>query len=223
MTENKDYKFDHNNYNNDYNYHNDADQDYVDIYTDRPRRTCERRRPARQEKGAGIVIAALAFAMVAVIAATVFSIRSFAVKPNADTPQPTITAVAEKNANKNAEKSAQPAQQTAQKDDDNIRVIDGDRVYIDTKRTAPATTGNSADYIVHGKTSYGFDWNYNADNSNFVIRCDYNFNKEQYNFHFYGTAPGTAHVTLLYNTDDNTQVPVPLTVTVDDGLNVSLA
>ena len=108
-------------------------------------------------------------------------------------------------------------------DDDNIRVIDGDRVYIDTKRTAPATTGNSADYIVHGKTSYGFDWNYNADNSNFVIRCDYNFNKEQYDFHFYGTAPGTAHVTLLYNTDDNTQVPVPLTVTVDDGLNVSLA
>ena len=29
MTENKDYKFDHNNYNNDYNYHNEnADMNY---------------------------------------------------------------------------------------------------------------------------------------------------------------------------------------------------
>ena len=50
-----------------------------------------------------------------------------------------------------------------------------------------------------------------------------NFNRQQYDFQFYGVTPGTGHVTLYYNTDDNVQVPVNLTVTVDDALNVTAA
>ena len=107
--------------------------------------------------------------------------------------------------------------------EDRIDNINGERVYIDTKRPAPENSGVPAHYYANGRTSYGFDWNYDTDNGNFLLRCDYNFNQQQYDFQFYGTAPGTAHVTLYYNTDDNVQVPVQLTVTVDEALNVSVA
>ena len=112
--------------------------------------------------------------------------------------------------------------QAQQQPKDRIDNINGERVYIDTKRQAPANSGTPAHYYANGKTSYGFDWTYNADNSNFVIRCDYNFNQQQYDFQFYGTAAGTSHVTLYYNTDDNVQVPVSLTVNVDEALNVTI-
>ncbi len=127
-----------------------------------------------------------------------------------------------------------PAEQTAQQSvqtqtptqapvQDRIDNINGERVYIDTKRPAPAGSGTPAHYYANGKTSYGFDWTYNADNCNFLLRCDYNFNQQQYDFQFYGVTPGTSHVTLYYNTDDNVQVPVSLTIVVDDALNVSMA
>ena len=129
----------------------------------------------------------------------------------------TYTAPVQQNDNTTTETTA-PGQNV-----DRIDEVDGERIYIDTKRVAPEVTGTPAHYYANGKTSYGFDWNYKTDNVNFVLRCDYNFNQQQYDFQFYGTTPGTAHVTLLYNTDDNVQVPVNLTVTVDDGLNVSVA
>ena len=106
---------------------------------------------------------------------------------------------------------------------DRIDNVNGERIYIDTKRVAPANSGTPAHYYAYGKTSYGFDWTYKADNLNFLLRCDYNFNQQQYDFQFYGVTPGTSHVTLYYNTDDNVQVPVNLTVTVDSALNVTAA
>ena len=107
--------------------------------------------------------------------------------------------------------------------DDNIQIVNGERVYIDTKRPAPDKSGTPAHFYANGKTSYGFDWNYDADNSNFVIRCDYNFDEQQYDFQFYGTAPGTAHITVYYNTDNNTQATADLTLVVDDNLNANIA
>ena len=206
---------------------------YVDIYSSRARMPHDRRKSAPQKHSdAGVVIAAIAISLVAVIAATVLAIGSFTVQPMSGSTQPTIAiaAVADKDVNKSVQNNDTPAQQTAVKSDDqstgqndSIQIINGERVYIDTKRTAPAVTGNSADYYAYGKTSYGFDWNYSADNGNFVIRCDYNFDRQQYMFHFYGVTPGTSHITLLYNTDDNTQVPVDLTLTVDNDLNASIA
>ena len=119
-----------------------------------------------------------------------------------------------------AQTTAQKA--TEAKSEDKIEKINGERVYIDTKRTAPEKTGTPAHYYANGKTSYGFDWDYSADNSNFTVSCNYNFDKQQYDFTFYGTKAGTSHVTLYYYTADNVKVPVSLTVTVDSDLNVSV-
>ena len=105
--------------------------------------------------------------------------------------------------------------------DDNIKNIDGERVYVDTKRQAPDKTGTPLHYYANGKTSYGFDWTYDTDNANFAIRCDYNFDQQQYDFIIYGVTPGISHVTLYYNTSDNVQVPVNLTINVDNDLNVT--
>lgn len=109
-----------------------------------------------------------------------------------------------------------------QKSEDKIETVNGERVYKDTKRQAPDKTGTPAHYYANGKTSYGFNWDYDTDNANFVVKCDYNFNQQQYDFTFYGSTPGTAHVTLYYYTSDTNKVPVNLTVTVDSNLNVSV-
>ncbi len=105
--------------------------------------------------------------------------------------------------------------------EENVVRVDGERVYMDVKRLAPEGTGSPAHFYANGMTSYGFDWNYKADNSNFVLACNYNFDRQQYDFTFYGTQPGVAHVTVYYNTGDNVQVPVQLTINVDDNLNVT--
>lgn len=117
--------------------------------------------------------------------------------------------------------ATQPA--TERKEESNIRVINGERVFIDTKRPVPNTTKAAAYFHANGKTSYGFNWDYSADNNNFLVRCDYNFDKQEYEFGFYGKAAGTAHITLYYFTDDNTKVPVEMTATVDADLNITLA
>lgn len=148
-----------------------------------------------------------------------------AVKPAQNTNQQTTTTQTAQN-NKQATTQQGFTQQTAtkqtQKDEDKIEVVNGERVYKDTKRQAPKKTGTPAHYYANGKTSYGFNWDYDADNSNFVVKCDYNFNQQQYDFTFYGTAPGTSHVTLYYFTSDDNKVPVNLTVTVDSNLNVTV-
>lgn len=197
---------------------------------------------AKKEKAkrARIIIASVALSL-AVVTASVFMVFG-AINNNIKPADTTSTAVsktidtdlAAANASNNDTQTAQPAiQQTSeqnrnaqpadnQQTDDNIKIINGERVYIDTKRPVPDVTGNPYLFYANGKTSYGFDWTYSADNSNFVLRCDYNFDRQQYNFQFYGTAPGTANVTLCYNIDDNTQVPVSMTIVVDDNLNATI-
>ena len=243
-----DYDFDRNNsrenskraerYDAGYDGRSADNEEYVDIYnTQRDRipyyakREYYGRNAAdhRKSSTAGIVIATVSAALAAVIAASALALGAFAVKPINGNTDPTISIAAsvDKDANRNAQNTAQADEQTASKNDndqaDRIDTINGERVYIDTKRPAPDHSGTPAHFYANGKTSYGFDWNYDADNSNFVIRCDYNFDEQQYDFQFYGTAPGTAHITVCYNTDDNTQVPVNLTLNVDDSLNASIA
>lgn len=231
----------------------DNDQELVDIYSEargsrsnqvgragssrreyENRRTC-RRRPDREPKDSStsVIVSAIAFALVAVVAAGALAIGALNIKPVSGNTDPTmsISASVDKDANKAAQNNNQPAEQTAVKSDDSssaqqsedrIDTVNGERIYIDTKRQAPDNTGTPAHFYANGKTSYGFDWTYDADNNNFVIRCDYNFDEQQYDFQFYGTAPGTANITVWYNTDDNTQVPVNLTLNVDDSLNAAL-
>ena len=158
-----------------------------------------------------------------------------AVKPTQNTTQNTAqnktnTQTAQTNDKQSTTQNAQTQQSATeqtkstqtQKSEDKIENVNGERVYKDTKRQAPDKTGTPAHYYANGKTSYGFNWDYNTDNSNFVVKCDYNFNQQQYDFTFYGSTPGTAHVTLYYYTSDTNKVPVNLTVTVDSNLNVSV-
>ena len=126
-----------------------------------------------------------------------------------------------KDENNNNEAAAENA--TQPQEQDKIEVVNGDRIYIDTKRQAPAVTGTPLHFYANGKTSYGFDWDYNTDNANFVLRCDYNFNAQQYDFQFYGVTPGTANVTLYYFTADGVKIPVNMTINVDNDLNVTQA
>lgn len=126
---------------------------------------------------------------------------------------------AAKTANTNTKPAAQT--QAAKDSENNIKTVNGERIYQDTKHQAPAKTGTPLHYYANGKTSYGFDWTYKTDNNIVSVSCNYNFNTQQYDFSIYGAAPGTAHITLYYNTADNVQVPVPMTVTVDSSLNVT--
>ena len=144
-------------------------------------------------------------------------------KTQTTTAQPAATQKSQTaSAQNTAKATTQTTAQKATEAQDKIEKINGERVYIDTKRKAPEKTGTPAHYYANGKTSYGFDWDYSADNSNFVLSCNYNFDKQQYDFSFYGTKAGTSHVTLYYFTADNVKVPVSLTVTVDNNLNVSV-
>ena len=138
------------------------------------------------------------------------------------TAQSNTKSTAQTTAKAATQNNTQPTTQKATEAQDKIEKINGERVYIDTKRKAPEKTGTPAHYYANGKTSYGFDWDYSADNSNFTVSCNYNFDKQQYDFCFYGTNAGTSHVTLYYFTADNVKVPVNLTVTVDSNLNVSV-
>ena len=148
-----------------------------------------------------------------------------AVKPTQNTTQSKSTTQTAQNNKQTAPQqstSQQTATQQTQKTEDKIENVNGERVYKDTKRQAPDKTGSPAHYYANGKTSYGFNWDYDTDNANFVVKCAYNFNQQQYDFTFYGSTPGTAHVTLYYYTSDTNKVPVNLTVTVDSNLNVTV-
>ncbi|MBQ9680628.1 MAG: hypothetical protein IJV48_08115 [Ruminococcus sp.] len=203
-------------------------------------------------KKQNIIIATVAVALVAVIAAGVLTIGALNAKPAIAQNASSVSMKADKavqtaqkttaNALPTAAQSyndscdnvsyTQTAYvQTAQDDsqstntltsEDRIDNIDGERVYIDTKRTAPEQTGTPLHYYANGKTSYGFDWDYDADNGNFVLSCNYNFDQQQYDFTFYGVTPGTANVTLYYFADDNVKVPVNMTINVDNDLNVTM-
>ena len=112
---------------------------------------------------------------------------------------------------------------TSSTTDDTIKIVNGERVFIDTKSPVPTNSGNPYAYTAHGKTSKGgFGWDYKADSLSVFVRCDYNFDREEYNFQCFGVTPGISHVTLMYNTADDVQVPVNLTLSVDNDLNVSV-
>ena len=108
-------------------------------------------------------------------------------------------------------------------DEKNVVLIDGERVYIDTKNVAPENTGKAFHFVVNGKTADGFKWDFKADNKNVVAACYYNYDKGQYDFTFYGAKEGTTHVNGYYYSADGVKVPVKLTLNVDGDLNVTSA
>ena len=118
-------------------------------------------------------------------------------------------------------KKAYAGHSLAYTDAANIILVDGERVYMDTKRIAPEHTGTPLHIYANGKTSYGFDWRITTDNKNYVITCNYNFDRQQYDFIIYGTEKGVSNTTIFYNTADNVQAPMAVTLNVDSSLNVT--
>lgn len=98
-------------------------------------------------------------------------------------------------------------------------------VYIDKNHPAPANTGTPAHLYAYGKTnaSGDFTWDYSAANGNFTLACNYDFSANQYDFIFYGAAPGTSIVSLSHSDMSGAIVTEQHTVTVDNGLNVIVA
>lgn len=132
-----------------------------------------------------------------------------AVQKNGDSPAMTVA------------KKAYAGHNLAYTDAANIILVDGERVYMDTKRIAPEHTGTPLHIYANGKTSYGFDWRITTDNKNYVITCNYNFDRQQYDFIIYGTQKGVSNTTIFYNTADNVQAPMAVTLNVDSSLNVT--
>ena len=83
------------------------------------------------------------------------------------------------------------------------------------------SSGNVLHYTATGQTSYGYDWTYSGGGGIVSVSCNYDFNTKQYDFNITGVAPGTASLTLYYNTADGVQQPVNMTVQVDSNLNVT--
>lgn len=139
---------------------------------------------------------------------------------SAQTSSQTFIDPALQNAN-TQERATDADDSSASSSQENGSYINDDNVYIDRKHQAPENTGSSADFLFNGAVDGDFYWNYDADNGNFVVSCDYDYNNQQYIFHFYGSEPGTSHVTL-YASDNGVTVPIDLTVVVDSALNVSV-
>lgn len=214
-------------------------------YNRNDRRPTDRARAATRAKAKkqNTIIAVAAIALLTIIAGCGIGFSVFGAKNPAASTAPAVTAqvtsvdkelfaapadsaqadIQQATAQPQTADQTEALPQTEQQSEDRIDTVNGERVYIDTKRQAPENAGTPAHYNAYGKTSYGFDWDYKTDNCNFVLRCDYNFDRQEYDFQFYGTEAGVAHVTLYYNTGDNIQVPVNLTVTVDGNLNASIA
>jgi len=53
------------------------------------------------------------------------------------------------------------------------------------------------------------------------VKCKYDYTEHKYDFTIIGVAPGEAELTLYYYTADDQKVPVTLSISVDDKLNVT--
>ena len=87
--------------------------------------------------------------------------------------------------------------------------------------SSAAALAGALHYYAAGETSYGYDWTYSGGAGVVSVTCNYDFASHQYDFVIMGVAPGTTAVSLIYNTGDDQQVTVPMTVSVDADLKVT--
>ena len=91
----------------------------------------------------------------------------------------------------------------------------------DTTARQPAASGSALHFYGQGSTTEGYGWTYSADNDIVKVDCNYNFGTHNYDLVVTGKAAGTANVILYYSVDDNNQVSIPITVSVDSNLNIT--
>ncbi|MBQ3417171.1 MAG: hypothetical protein IJH32_04985 [Ruminococcus sp.] len=132
------------------------------------------------------------------------------------------SAVSDNNNNSSDQQQAQSTQ-TPQSDDKGYSGgVSADGIIYDRRHEVPQGAGTPLHIYETGKKSDGnYDWDYDSDNGNISVCCNYNTTNNQYDFIIYGKAQGTAHITLYYAASDTTMVPVPVTVNVDANLNVT--
>ena len=131
-------------------------------------------------------------------------------------------AVSDNNNNSSDQQQAQPEETSQSEDKGYSGGISADGVIYDQRHEVPQGTGTPLHIYETGKKSGGnYDWDYDSDNGNISVCCNYNTTNNQYDFIIYGKAQGTAHITLYYAVSDTAMVPVPVTVNVDANLNVT--
>ena len=87
--------------------------------------------------------------------------------------------------------------------------------------SAQAKRAKSCLFIAHGKTSYGYDWDYTADSTAAKITVTYDFNTNKYTFKATGMYVGKTNAILKYATIDGKWHNIPVTYTTDKNLNVT--
>lgn len=81
--------------------------------------------------------------------------------------------------------------------------------------------GTPLHFRATGKTSYGYDWNYEGGSGLVKVGCDYTFANNEYDFSLIGKAPGVGTIKLYYNVGDSTKASATINFTVDEHLNVT--
>ena len=84
-----------------------------------------------------------------------------------------------------------------------------------------ATQGKACVISFKGSTSYGYDWDYRANNTAAKITCTYDFKTRQYTFKAVGQYAGVTDAVLKYATPDGKWHNVPVRFTTDKLLNVT--
>lgn len=169
---------------------------------------------------AGLLITAAALTLTAVFAAG--TVSAGAVSINKATGYSQSVASAKETLAMSIAKRVYAGHNLQQADySEDVILVDGDRVYMDTRHLPPANTGKAVHVKANGQTSYGFNWTCSCDIQNYVISCNYNFSKHQYDFVIFGKEPGVSNITIYYNTSDNTRQPVNVRLSVDKNLNAT--
>ena len=82
-------------------------------------------------------------------------------------------------------------------------------------------TAKAFKYYAYGKTSYGYDYTYKATNNNLVVKVNYNFKTNKYEFNVIGKKAGTVKLTLIWNVNDKKTDSATFTLNVDKNGNVT--
>lgn len=222
-----------------------------DFYDDHEPNAIERDRMERREQTkrksriSGILVIVIAAAVIIGLIVAIVALVGKNKKP-ADTEPTTVTATiasetqaAKETTTATTPQSTQPARDPALNNISSSQSDNGQQATLPSSSSSSVSSdassqtssgtseggsyssGNTLHYTATGQTSYGYDWTYSGGGGIVNVSCNYDFNSKQYDFNITGVTPGTASLTLYYNTADGVQQPVNMTVQVDSNLNVT--
>ena len=76
-------------------------------------------------------------------------------------------------------------------------------------------------FNAYGKTSYGYDYTYNATNNNIDVKVNYDFKTNKYEFNIIGKKAGNTQLTLIWNVTDKKTNSATFNLKVDNKGNVT--